>query len=82
MNKEAIIMALNAWADDLENGRRVWIPAETLRKAAKALIAPQKAVTGDELYRLGAGRGFDGMGPHDCFHAGISAAEKYHGIKD
>ena len=37
MSKEALKLALEAWAADLEQGRQVWIPAATLREAAKAL---------------------------------------------
>ncbi len=81
-SKEVMMKKLIEWADDLENGRRAWVEPAILREAAKALIAPQKALTGDEHYRLSDGRGFAGMGPHDCFHAGISAGEKFHGITD
>ena len=37
MTQEAMKLALEAWAADLEQGRQVWIPAATLREAAKAL---------------------------------------------
>ena len=39
---EALKMALESWAADLEQGRQVWIPATMLRKAASALAQPEQ----------------------------------------
>lgn len=42
IERKKLAQVLEAWATDLDQGRQVWIPGATLRKAAGALAQPEQ----------------------------------------